>query len=136
MYVLTRLDPPYAPGQYQAPIIAQGFNQQADGTVTVTVQDGCVLSIQPDGEVQHRAPGFNGYYEIATVVGNQLQFCPNGAAAYLYGFVDQCPVAQPTSPPADVPPEDHVKHQQARAESLRWQTIADKLERGQGVEAA
>ena len=114
MYVLTRLDPPYAPGQYQAPIIAQGFNQQADGTVTVTVQDGCVLSIQPDGEVQHRAPGFNGYYEIATVVGNQLQFCPDGAHAFLYGFVDQVPNAQPCAPPEGVPPEQHVAYLHAQ----------------------
>ena len=114
MYVLTRISPPLKPGDPGDPILAQGFTAQDGGYVTVTVQDGCVLSIQPSGEVQHRTAGTNGTYELAAHIGNQLAFCPDGAHAFLYGFVDQVPNAQPCAPPDGVPPEQHVAYLSAQ----------------------
>lgn len=136
MYVLTRIDPPYQPGQNPGPIIAQGFVQQDGGYVTVTTQDGCVLSIQPDGTVQHRVAGTNGTYEIAARVGNQLSYCPDGGHAITYGYLDQLPNAQPIAPPADVPPENHVQHQSLRQQIAELEQQVARLERGQGVAEA
>lgn len=59
--------------------LADHLNQQADnGTVTVSLTDGTVLSIQPDGSQQTRPAGTAGPWEIARINGNVLIYSPDG----------------------------------------------------------
>jgi hypothetical protein len=109
------LTPLTAPHNEDPLIIGQQLNDQPGGYKTVTLQDGCVMSVQPDGTVEHRAPGSAGAYEVASLVGSMLSYSPDGASAYQFGYVDQIPNAQPTTPPVGEPPEQHHRKHDDKA---------------------
>ena len=68
------------------PDFLPGSLNQVDGGVTVSLPDGSVLSVQPDGSYQTRPAGTAGPYEVARVSGNFLIYTP-GDKAYAVAMV-------------------------------------------------
>jgi hypothetical protein len=64
---------------------------QDNGDVTVSYADGTVRSVQPDGRVEHRPAGANGFYERARVNGGILTSCPDGKHVYDFAHSPQVP---------------------------------------------
>jgi hypothetical protein len=62
----------------------QKLNPQPDGTVTVTLESGLVMSVQPDGNVETRPAGSAGQYEKAIQKDNILIFSPSKSYAFAY----------------------------------------------------
>jgi len=71
--------------------VADHTNPQDDGTVTVSYQNGEVLSVQPDGSFQRRPEGTNGIYERGMPTPQGLIYCPDGAHAWLVPWAPKVP---------------------------------------------
>lgn len=72
-------------------VLAERLIDQGDGTVTVSLLSGAVMSVQPDGRVETRPPGTAGAYERATVVGQTVVFCPAGDRVFAFAFAAKVP---------------------------------------------
>lgn len=54
----------------------EGSILKVDGGVVVSLPDGAVLSVQPDGSYEERPAGTAGPYEVAQVSGDKLVYNP------------------------------------------------------------
>lgn len=72
-------------------LVAARLIEQDDGTVTVELPDGAVLSVQPDGRLETRPPGTAGPYERALPWGSVLVYVPDGQRGYALAYVPGAP---------------------------------------------
>jgi hypothetical protein len=70
-------------------VIIDHLNALPDGTVTASLPNGEVLSVQPDGRLETRPPGTDGPWERAAVQGDKLVFNPG--VIYVFAFLTKVP---------------------------------------------
>lgn len=74
-------------------LLADHTNDQGDGTVTISMADGMVVSCQPDGSLQFRPDGTNGPWERCVIDGPLATFNPDGVHGYRFSIAMKVPNA-------------------------------------------
>jgi hypothetical protein len=70
----------------QMMLVANRLIDQGDGSVTVELIDGQIMSVNPDGGTERRPAGTSGPWERAVVLGNLLVFRPSSDRAFAFAF--------------------------------------------------